>query len=92
MAKGRNNADIKITALNGKIENRMMVGDVTSSNKVGATGAMRVLQHLNGNYITDREQFLAADVDADGVLTQTDAMQILDYATGKRTFIPCGCC
>lgn len=84
VAKGRNSADIDMTALNGKIENKMTVGDVTASNKVGALGAMRVLQHLNGKYITNREQFLAADVDADGVLTQTDAVQILDYATGKR--------
>lgn len=85
VAKGRNNADLNLTALDGKIENRMMVGDVTSSNKVGAPGAIRVLQHVNGKFITNREQFLAADVDADGILTQTDAMQILDYATGKRS-------
>ena len=85
VAKGRNNADINLTAFDGKIENRIMVGDVTSRNKVGAAGAIRVLQHLNGKFITDREQFLAADVDADGILTQTDAMQILDYATGKRS-------
>lgn len=85
VAKGKKNADIAMTTLGGSITHRMLVGDVIGNNKVTATGAMRVLQHIKGDYITDREQFLSADVDADGVLTQNDATQILDYATGKRT-------
>ncbi|OKL37642.1 putative Ig domain-containing protein [Domibacillus mangrovi] len=83
--KGRHNAEMKLVALNGKIEYKMPVGDVTGNNEVTAAGAIRVLQHINGDYITDREQFLSADVDVDGVLTQNDVMHILNYATGKRT-------
>lgn len=85
VAKGRYNADLLLDILNGQIENRMPVGDVIGNNKVTATGAMRVLQHLKGHLITNQEQFLSADVDADGILTQNDAQEILDYATGKRT-------
>lgn len=83
VAKGKRGADLKIMPLDGKITNKMPAGDVIGSNQVTAAGAMRVLQHLNGNVITDRDQFLSADVDADGVLTKTDATQILDYATGN---------
>lgn len=85
LGKGRNNEDLKLQVLNGKIENRMPVGDVTGSNKVSVTGAIRILQHIKGDSITNREQFLSADVDADGILTQNDAHEILDYVTGKRT-------
>lgn len=85
VAKGRYNSDLTLELLDGQIENRVPVGDVTGDNKVSVKGAMRVLQHIKGNFITNHEQFLSADVDADGVLTQNDAKEILDYATGKRT-------
>ena len=55
------------------------------NNGASVAGAMRILQHINGDFITDEEQRLSADVDADGELTQMDAQQILDYVTGKRS-------
>ncbi|WP_100401550.1 putative Ig domain-containing protein [Bacillus sp. FJAT-42315] len=87
-ATGQRGLDLNIQPLHGKIEHKMPIGDVVGKNKVTAAGAIRILQHLNGNYITSREQFLSADVDADGVLTQVDVNYILDYTTGKRmTFL-----
>lgn len=83
-AVGRNNQDLILTPLDGKIERKMPIGDVIGKNEVTVAGAMRILQHAS-NPITDREQILSADVDGDGVLTQQDAQHILDYITGKRT-------
>ncbi len=85
VAKGRYGADLTLDPLHGEIERRMPIGDVIGNNEPNSAGAMRILQHINGNTITDREAFLAADVDGDGILTQNDAQQILDYVTGKRT-------
>lgn len=86
--KGRYNADVTVKELDGEIRNKMPIGDVVGNSKVTATGAMRILQHINGNFITEKEAFLSADVDADGILTQQDAMQVLDFSTGKRlTFL-----
>lgn len=85
VAKGRNGADILFETLSGKIEHKMPIGDVTGNNRVDASGAMRILQHIKGDTITNSEALLSADVDGDGVLTSDDAQQILDYATGKRT-------
>ena len=83
-AVGRNGLDLIIIPLDGKVERKMPVGDVIGKNAVTVAGAMRILQHAD-NPITDREQFLSADVDGDGVLTQQDAQHILDYITGMRT-------
>ena len=77
--------DILFRELDGEIEHKMPIGDVVGEGKVTVTGAMRILQHLNGDFITNEEERLSADVDADGQLTQVDAQQILDYVTGKRT-------
>lgn len=85
VATGRSNADITFTTLSGKIERKMPIGDVTGDNVVDASGALRILQHIQGNPIANEEQRLSADVDGDGVLTQNDAQQILDFTTGKRT-------
>lgn len=85
VAKGRSGADLILEPLSGKIDRKMPVGDIVGNDKPTAAGAMRILQHINGNSITDREAQLSADVDKDGVLTQSDAQQILDYTTGKRT-------
>ncbi|WP_317646054.1 putative Ig domain-containing protein [Sporosarcina sp. GW1-11] len=82
--KGRLNTDFLVTLMNGKIERKMPIGDVVGNNKPTAAAAIRILQHLN-NPITDREAFLSADVNGDGVLTQEDAQWILDYVAGKRT-------
>ena len=76
--------DLIFETLNGEIAHRMPIGDVVGNNGASVAGAMRILRHINGNFITDEEQRLAADVDADGELTQMDAQQILDYATGKK--------
>ena len=84
VATGRNQ-DIIFEKLDGEISHKMPIGDVVGNNGASVAGAMRVLQHINGNFITDEEQRLSADVDADGELTQMDAQQILDYATGKRS-------
>ena len=64
---------------------KCLIGDVVGNNGASVAGAMRILQHINGDFITDEEQRLSADVDADGELTQIDAQQILDYVTGKRS-------
>lgn len=85
VAKGRSGTDLILQSLPGKIDHKMPIGDVVGNNKPTVAGAMRVLQHINGNTITDREAQLSADVDKDGVLTQSDAQQILDFTTGKRT-------
>ncbi|WP_153730448.1 putative Ig domain-containing protein [Sporosarcina obsidiansis] len=82
--KGRANADLPVNGMNGKVIRKMPFGDVVGNNKPTAAAAIRILQHLN-NPITDREAFLSADVDGDGVLTQADAQIILDYIAGKRT-------
>ncbi|WP_199171920.1 putative Ig domain-containing protein [Sporosarcina sp. P13] len=82
--KGRLNTDFLVAFMHGKIERKMPVGDVVGNNKPTAAAAIRILQHLN-NPITDREAFLSADVNGDGVLTQEDAQWILDYVAGKRT-------
>ncbi|WP_143565410.1 putative Ig domain-containing protein [Sporosarcina sp. P34] len=82
--KGRLNQDVIVTPMNGKIVRKMPVGDVVGNNKPTAAAAIRILQHLN-KPITDREAFLSADVNGDGVLTQEDAQIILDYIAGKRT-------
>ena len=84
VAKGRNQ-DIIFEKLDGEISYKMPVGDVVGNNGASVAGAMRILQHINGNFITDEEQRQSADVDADGALTQNDAQQILDYVTGKRS-------
>lgn len=85
VAQGRNSADLTLEPLGGKIERKMPFGDVVGNDEPNAAGAMRILQHINGNALTDREAFLSADVDGDGILTQNDAQHILDYVTGKRT-------
>ncbi|WP_077214972.1 putative Ig domain-containing protein [Bacillus dakarensis] len=88
VAKEKDDEDLTIKILNGVIEHRMTVGDVIGNDGVTTTDAMWVLQHIGKNDISDREQWLAADVDADGLLTQDDAQKILDYATGKiNTFL-----
>ncbi len=84
VAKGRLDADISMETLRGKIERKMPVGDVVGNNKPNAAGAMRILQHVGGKAITERESFLSADVDGDGVLTQADAQAILDFVAGKK--------
>lgn len=84
VATEKDGEDLLLQPLNGKIERKMPFGDVVGHNKVTAAGAMRILQHIKGDTITDREQFLSADVDGDGLLTQNDAQQILDYVAGKR--------
>lgn len=83
--KGRKGADIKFDKLDGSIERKMPIGDVIGKDEPTVAGAMRILQHLNGNTITDKETFLSADVDKDGTLTQVDAQYILDFVSGKRT-------
>ncbi|PID22022.1 hypothetical protein CSV61_07350 [Sporosarcina sp. P3] len=82
--KGRLNTDLVVNPMDGKIVRKMPVGDVVGNDKPTAAAAIRILQHLN-NPITDREAFLSADVNGDGVLTQEDAQIILDYIAGKRT-------
>ncbi|PID19041.1 MULTISPECIES: putative Ig domain-containing protein [unclassified Sporosarcina] len=82
--KGRLNQDVIVTPMNGKIVRKMPVGDVVGNNKPTAAAAIRILQHLN-DPITDREAFLSADVNGDGVLTQEDAQIILDYVADKRS-------
>ena len=84
VATGRNQ-DLIVEKLDGEISHKMPIGDVVGNNGVSVAGAMRILQHISGDFITDEEQRLSADVDADGELTQIDAQQILDYATGKRS-------
>lgn len=85
VAKGRNNADLLLKPLYGKIERKVAIGDAIGKNEPTAASAMRILQHIRGNVIADRETLLAADVDKDGLLTQNDAQYILDYVTGKRS-------
>ena len=87
VATGRYDQDISLDQLDGKIQRKMPIGDVVGSNRVTAKGAIRILQHINGNSITNREEFLSADVDGDGVLSQKDALQILDYATGNMNHV-----
>lgn len=82
--KGRLNQDVFVTPMDGKIVRKMPVGDVVGNNKPTAAAAIRILQHLK-NPITNREEFLSADVNGDGVLTQEDAQIVLDYIAGKRT-------
>ncbi|MGN7385532.1 putative Ig domain-containing protein [Sporosarcina sp. SAFN-015] len=84
VANGRYGNDIIVSPLGGKIERKMPVGDVVGKNKPTAAAAMRILQHVRGNLITNKEEFLSADVDGDNVITQNDAQQILDYVSGKR--------
>lgn len=84
VAKGRYGADFTLEPLHGKIERKMPIGDVVGQNKPNALAATRIIQHINGNPIAEREAFLSADVDGDGVLTQNDALQILDFVSGKR--------
>lgn len=85
VATGRNSADLTLEPLHGKIERKMPYGDVVGNDEPNAQGAMRILQHINGDLITNEEQRLSADVDGDGILTQRDAQQILDFITGKQT-------
>lgn len=85
VANGRAGADMLVETLDGKIERRIPFGDVNGTNEPSASSAMRILQHVNGDHITGKEQLLAADVDGDNVITQLDAQQILNYVTGKRT-------
>lgn len=83
-AKGRNGADILYNVLPGKIERKLPVGGVISSEGPSAGAAMRILQHVNGsNPITEEEMRLSADVDGNGIINQDDAQLILDYVTGK---------
>lgn len=83
-AKGRNGADILFDTLPGKIERKLPVGGVISSDGPSAAAAMRILQHVDGsNLITEEEMRLSADVDANGIINQDDAELILDYVTGK---------
>ncbi|PIC79951.1 hypothetical protein CSV75_08225 [Sporosarcina sp. P18a] len=82
--KGRLFQDVIVTPMNGKIVRKMPVGDVVGNNKPTSAAAIRILQHLT-NPITDREAFLSADVNGDGVLTQEDAQIILDYIAGTRS-------
>lgn len=83
-AKGRNGADILYNVLPGKIERKLPVGGVISSEGPSAVAAMRILQHVNGTkLITEEEMRLSADVDGNGIINQDDAQLILDYVTGK---------
>ncbi|BAK17757.1 hypothetical protein SSIL_3334 [Solibacillus silvestris StLB046] len=84
-AKGSQNKEITLEKLDGKIEHQIPFGDVLGQNQPTAAGAMRILQHIKGDSITEQAAFLAADVDGDGILTQIDAQQILDFTTGKST-------
>ena len=84
-AKGNLAKEIALEKLNGKIEHQIPFGDVLGQNQPTAAGAVRILQHIKGNDITEQAAFLAADVDGDGTLTQIDAQQILDFIAGKRT-------
>lgn len=85
VATGRNFADLTLESLHGKIERKMPYGDVVGNNEPNAAGAMRILQHINGDLITNEEQRLSADVDGDGILTQRDAQKILDFISGNIT-------
>lgn len=84
VANGRYGNDIIVSPLEGQIARKMPVGDVVGKNKPTAAAAMRILQHVKGDLITNKEEFLSADVDGDNVITQNDAQQILDYVSGKR--------
>lgn len=84
-AKGNQNRAIIVDRLDGKIEHQIPYGDVLGQNEPTAAGALRILQHIKGDSITEQSALLAADVDGDGTLTQIDAQQILDFITGKRT-------
>lgn len=84
-ATGSQNKTITLDKLDGKIEHQIPYGDVLGQNQPTAAGALRILQHIKGDPITDQAAFLSADVDGDGMLTQIDAQQILDFITGKRT-------
>lgn len=83
-AIGRTNAPLPLDILEGKIIRKMPPGDVVGKNKPNAAGAVRILQHVKGTSITNREEFLSADVDGDQLVTQADAQIILDYIAGKR--------
>lgn len=83
-AKGNQNRAIIINRMDGKIEHQIPFGDVLGQNEPTAAGALRILQHIKGDSITEQAALLAADVDGDGTLTQIDAQQILDFITGKR--------
>lgn len=85
IAKGKGK-DILFDKLHGKIEKRLPIGGVESGTGPTVASALRILQHVNGtNPITEREMFLSADVDGNGIVNQDDAQQILDYITGLRT-------
>lgn len=85
VASSKPGIDLTFDTLDGLIERKMPIGDVTGTNSVDASGAIRILQHIQGNPITNEEERLSADVDGDGRLTQNDVQQILDYSTGKRS-------
>ncbi|PIC77104.1 hypothetical protein CSV74_07480 [Sporosarcina sp. P19] len=83
-AIGRTNTPLTLATLEGKIIRKMPPGDVVGKNKPNAAGAVRILQHVKGTSITNREEFLSADVDGDQLVSQADAQIILDYVAGKR--------
>lgn len=83
-AIGKTDIPLTLTTLEGRIIHEMPPGDVVGKSKPNAAGAVRILQHVRGNFITNREEFLSADVDGDKQITQADAQMILDYVAGKR--------
>lgn len=66
-------------------------GDIDLSGDVTQMDAFRVQRHVAGLDTLTPDQFLRADVDGDGVVTQADADWISNYANRNATTFPvCG--
>ncbi|MBE5748339.1 MAG: hypothetical protein E7344_01770 [Clostridiales bacterium] len=62
-------------------------GDVDGNGTVTTKDALMLLQAANDLLNLTEEQFLRADIDEDGILSASEALCILNYASGKTTTI-----
>lgn len=86
-ANGRLGVSFILHTLEGKIERKMPIGGVVpQAEGPNVAAAMRILQHVNGSaLIVEKEMILSADVNADGIINQDDAEDILKYVSGEKT-------